>query len=91
MRNLKKQRGESKRLPRISAEIYSSFAKIAQITPTIVKARDLCMCNPRDSINRQTTYRQRTPRILSEKSNDERINENVWEYCKEIFEDENMY
>lgn len=30
-----------------------------------------------------------THRILSEKTQDERIQENFWKHCKEIFEDEN--
>ncbi|CAB4019443.1 Hypothetical predicted protein, partial [Paramuricea clavata] len=34
-------------------------------------------------------YSKRTHRILSEKTHDERIQENFWKYCKEIFEDEN--
>ena len=34
-------------------------------------------------------YSKRTHRILSEKNNDERIQENLWKYCNEIFEDEN--
>ena len=34
-------------------------------------------------------YSKRTHRMLSEKTHDERIQENFWKYCKEIFEDEN--
>ena len=34
-------------------------------------------------------YSKRTHRMLSEKTHDERIQENFWKYWKEIFEDEN--
>ena len=33
-------------------------------------------------------YSKRTHRILSEKTHDQRIKGNFWQYCKEIFEDE---